>query len=94
MANALPFILQHDRVAWQASDVPAADWQYQMHEKLFYFSHLLSGLSQGWESFYNTAVYMIKDFTNLKCQQDSSCEDHCRTASVSWCLYCFQEKLP
>ena len=38
MVKALPFIHQHDRVARKTSDVSAADWRRQTHEKLSYFS--------------------------------------------------------
>ena len=38
MVKALPFIHQQDRVARKTSDVSAADWQRQTHEKLSYFS--------------------------------------------------------
>ena len=37
MVRASPFIHQPDRVARKASDVSAADWLYQRHEKTSYF---------------------------------------------------------
>ena len=55
MVKALPFIHQHDRVARKTSDVSAADWRRQTHEKLSY------SVFQ-WKSSYNTTVSdMLKD---------------------------------
>ena len=64
MVKALPFIHQPDRVARKACEVSATDWQYQTHVKKyrFFFHVCCYGFSQGWKSWYNTVVCMIKYF--------------------------------
>ena len=48
--KALPFIHQPKGVAQKASDMSAADWQYQTHYKKYcIFSHVLLRLFSGLE---------------------------------------------
>ena len=42
MVNALPFIRQPDQNGKKASDVSAADWQYQIHVKNIVTLHVCS----------------------------------------------------
>ena len=61
IVKALPFIHQPDRGAPKASDVSAADWQYQHTWKNTTFFHVCCyGFPQGRKSLYNTAGYVIK----------------------------------
>ena len=53
MVNALPFIRQPGQNGKKASDVSAADWQYQIHVKNYrYFTRVQFDFSQGskWRS--------------------------------------------
>ena len=51
MVNALPFIRQPDQNGKKASDVSAADWQYQIHVKNYrYFTRVQFDFSLGWKS--------------------------------------------
>ena len=51
MVNALPFIRQPDQNGKKASDVSAADWQYQIHVKNYrYFTRVQLDFSLGWKS--------------------------------------------
>ena len=49
---------------WRERRVSATDWQYQTHVKKyrFFFHVCCYGFSQGWKSWYNTVVCMIKYF--------------------------------
>ena len=61
IVKALPFIHQPDQAALKASDMSAADWLYQHTWKNTIFFHVCCySLSQGLESLYNNAVYLIK----------------------------------
>ena len=52
MVKALPFIHQPDQLMQKASDMSAADWQYQTHMKKYsIFSRVLLGLFLGLEIF-------------------------------------------
>ena len=61
--KALSFIHQRDQVVQKASDMSAADWQYQTHMKKEVFFHMCCySFSQGWKSLYNTIVNAIKSY--------------------------------